>query len=189
MASQRDIIKQLSDRELTKQLMFSQGLLVVLSLILSFILFDHLSQWFHYFQLDSSEIAWYGVLPGLIIVAYDSLLMYILPERFYDDGGINNKMFRNRSVGSIFLIVLFVAVSEELLFRGVLQTTFGYFIASAIFVLVHIRYLKKPVLLLSVLLVSFYIGYLFEVTGNLYATITAHFIVDFISGLVIRFQK
>src|SRR5699024_11474282 len=59
----------------------------------------------------------------------------------------------------------------ELLFRGVLQTTFGYIPASVIFALVHVRYLSKPVLLISVLLISFFIGYLFEVTGNLYVTI------------------
>ncbi|WP_404453206.1 type II CAAX prenyl endopeptidase Rce1 family protein [Oceanobacillus kapialis] len=49
--------------------------------------------------------------------------------------------------------------------------------------------MKKPVLFISVLLVSFYIGYLFEQTGNLIVTITAHFIVDFLLGLTIRFYK
>src|SRR5690625_262268 len=88
-----------------------------------------------------------------------------------------------------FFISLFVAVFELILFRFVLQTVFGYFIASTIFVLVHVRYLKKPVLFVSVLLLSFYIGYLFEVTGNLFVTMIAHFTIDFLLGLIIRFQK
>ncbi|WP_106497377.1 CPBP family intramembrane glutamic endopeptidase [Lentibacillus sp. Marseille-P4043] len=189
MARQRDIIQQMSDKELGKQLILSQMLLFILSFVLSLFFFDHVAQWLDYFQLDMREVVWYGVIPGLVIVLCDLLLMYIFPKRYYDDGGINNKIFQNRSIGSIFLIVLLVAVSEELLFRGVLQTTFGFILASSIFALVHIRYITKPVLLVSVLFVSFYIGYMFELTGNLFTTITAHFIVDFLLGLIIRFQK
>lgn len=84
---------------------------------------------------------------------------------------------------------MLVAIAEELLFRGVIQTTFGYLISSTLFALIHFRYLKKPVLLISVLFVSFYIGYIFILTENLLVTITAHFVVDFTLGLVIRFQK
>src|SRR5690625_3487599 len=98
-------------------------------------------------------------------------------------------MFQNRSIGDIFLLALIIAISEELLFRGIIQTTFGYFIASLIFALVHLRYLKKPVLFLSVLLLSFYIGFLFKITGSLLVTITMHFTIDFLLGLMIRFQK
>lgn len=86
-------------------------------------------------------------------------------------------------------MTLLVAIAEELLFRGVLQTSFGYFIASGLFVLVHFRYLKKPILFLSIIVVSFYIGYIFVLTENLVVTITTHFVVDFILGLVIRFRK
>ncbi|MTW84972.1 CPBP family intramembrane metalloprotease [Virgibacillus dakarensis] len=189
MVSQRELIKRMSDRELTKQLMLSQLFLFILSLVLSFILFNNMAQWFQYFRLDGYEILVYGVIPGLIIVTVDVILMAVLPEHYYDDGGINDKIFKNRSVSSIFIVVLVIAIAEELLFRGVLQTTFGYVTASTIFALVHIRYLKKPVLLLSVLFVSFYLGFLFERTGNLLTTMTAHFIVDFLSGLIIRLSK
>ncbi len=189
MVSQRELIKRMSDRELTKQLMLSQLFLFILSLVLSFILFNNMSQWFQYFRLDGHELLVYGVIPGLIIVTVDVILMAVLPEHYYDDGGINDKIFKNRSVGSIFIVVLVIAFAEELLFRGVLQTAFGYVTASTIFALVHIRYLKKPVLLLSVLFVSFYLGFLFERTGNLLTTMTAHFIVDFLSGLIIRLSK
>ncbi|GGB33717.1 CAAX amino protease [Lentibacillus populi] len=189
MVSQRELIKRMSDRELTKQLMLSQLFLFILSLVLSFILFNNMAQWFQYFRLDGHELLVYGVIPGLIIVTVDVILMAVLPEHYYDDGGINDKIFKNRSVGSIFIVVLVIAFAEELLFRGVLQTAFGYVTASTIFALVHIRYLKKPVLLLSVLFVSFYLGFLFERTGNLLTTMTAHFIVDFLSGLIIRLSK
>lgn len=189
MPSQREILNQLTDRELTKQLLFSQGLLLFLGILLSLILFDHPAQWLHLFRFNSFEIVYYGVFPGLIVVAVDAVLMYILPERYYDDGGINERIFANRSVMGIVGLVLLIAIAEEVLFRGVLQTTMGYVIASTVFALVHIRYLKKPVLLVSVLLVSFYLGYMFKLTGNLFTTMTAHFIIDFLSGLLIRLKK
>ncbi len=188
MPNQSEIIKRMTDKELRKQLIFSQLVLLIISLLLSFILFDTMAKWLILFRFNLHEIAYYGVLPGLIIVAIDIILIYLFPKKYYDDGGINDRIFKNRSIIEIFTISLMVAVSEELLFRGVIQTTFGYVIASTIFALVHIRYLKKPVLLLSVLIVSFYIGYIFVLTENLFVTITAHFFVDFLLGLVIRFK-
>jgi hypothetical protein len=186
---QSEIIEQLSDEELKQQLFLSQGLFILLSLILSFFLFDHVTDWLLYFNWEPKQIFLYGVIPGLIIVLIDIILILALPKRYYDDGGINERVFKGKSVCYIFILSLTVAFAEEVLFRGVLQTTFGYLIASTVFALVHVRYLTKPVLLISVLFVSFFIGYLFEFTGNLLVTITAHFIVDFLLGLFIRFQR
>nr|GGG65044.1 CAAX amino protease [Virgibacillus oceani] len=183
------MIEQMTDKEIKMQLILSQMLLFALSMLLSIFLFEHMSQWFYYFSLNIEQIVYYGIIPGLIIVVLDLLLIYVFPKRYYDDGGINVKLFKNRSVLDICFIALIVAVSEELLFRGVLQTSFGYIAASVVFTLVHIRYLTKPVLLISVLFVSFYIGYMFELTGNLICSVASHFIVDFLLGLVIRFQK
>lgn len=186
---QSEMIKLMSDEELKKQLLLSQLIFAVLAITLSIFLFENIGEWLLYLNWDIQEIIYYGVIPGLIIVFIDILLMLTLPKRFYDDGGINERVFKNQSIGYIFILSLVVAISEELLFRGVIQTTFGYVFASFIFALIHFRYLKKPVLLISVLFVSFYIGYMFEITGNLLVTITAHFTVDFVLGLLIRFRK
>lgn len=186
---QNDILQNISDKDLKKSLLFSQALFLLISLLLSFILFDHFFDWFQYFNFNLQELIYYGLIPGLMIVSIDLVLMKILPKRHLDDGGINERVFQNRSVPDIFFLALVIAISEELLFRGVIQTTFGYVAASIIFALVHFRYLKKPVLFISVLLLSFYIGFLFKITGNLFVTITMHFIIDFLLGLIIRFQK
>lgn len=186
---QNELLQNISDEDLKKSLLLSQGLFLLISLLLSLFLFEHFFDWFHYFKFNLVEIIYYGLIPGLIIVIIDIILMRNLPKRYWDDGGINERIFQNRSIGDIFLLALIVAISEELLFRGLIQTTFGYFIASIIFALVHFRYLKKPVLLVTVLLLSFYIGFLFEITGNLLVTITMHFTIDFLLGLMIRFQK
>ncbi|WP_373892672.1 lysostaphin resistance A-like protein [Virgibacillus sp. CBA3643] len=186
---QSEIIKMMSDEELKKQLLLSQFLFLFIGFILSIFLFNKLTDWFIYMNWNINEIVYYGIIPGLIIVFIDILLMIVLPKRYYDDGGINERIFKNQSIAYIFILSLVVAISEEVLFRGVIQTTFGYVFASVLFALVHFRYLKKPVLLVSVLFVSFYIGYMFEITGNLLVTIIAHFTVDFLSGLLIRFPK
>src|SRR5690625_5546204 len=116
----------------------------------------------------------------------DILVMEVFPKRYLYDGVMNEIVFKNRTIADIFVLTLVIAISEEALFRGVIQTTIGFIPASILFALVHIRYLKKPVLFISVLLMSFYIGYLFEITGNLYVTMTVHFIVNFLLGLMIR---
>jgi membrane protease YdiL (CAAX protease family) len=186
---QDELLQEISDETLKKALILSQFTLLLLSIILSIFLFDHFLDWYTYFHLNIKEIIYYGMIPGLIIVVIDLILLYSLPKQHLDDGGLNQRIFQNRSITEIFFLTIMIAVCEEVLFRGVLQTTFGYIIASVVFALVHLRYLKKPVLLASTLLISFYIGYLFEITGNLMVTITAHFIIDFLLGLMIRFQK
>jgi len=189
MRKQKDVIKYLSDKELKYQLIISQGIIFIVSVILSFFLFDSVLDWFYYIEFQPKEIIYFGGSTGIVIVLFDLLIMYLFPVKWYDDGGINKRIFKNRKIGDIFLIVGIVSISEELLFRGVLQTTFGYVIASSLFALVHIRYLTKPLLLISVLITSFYIGWVFELTHNLLVTIAAHFVVDFLLAVIIRYQK
>ncbi|WP_404453209.1 type II CAAX prenyl endopeptidase Rce1 family protein [Oceanobacillus kapialis] len=136
--SQRDIIAKLTDQELRKQVMISQFLLVAIAIFLSLFLFDSFTDWMHYFKWDLEEIVYFGMLPGILIVLIDILLFITLPHAAFDDGGINERLFKKQSVGFIFLLSFFVACSEELLFRGVIQTSFGYIIASILFALVHI---------------------------------------------------
>ncbi|WP_044476910.1 CPBP family intramembrane glutamic endopeptidase [Oceanobacillus massiliensis] len=186
---QSEIIKQLSDSELKKQLFLSQSLFFILSILLSGFLFDKLTDWQLYFQWDITELLFCGVLPGLLIVSIDVLFLFWLSPKYYDDDGINERIFGNRSVRFIFSFTLFVAISEELLFRGVIQNVFGYLIASSLFAFVHLRYLKKPVLFISIMFISFFIGYMYERTNNLLVTITLHFLVDFLLGMVIRYKK
>ncbi|HLR71583.1 MAG TPA: CPBP family intramembrane glutamic endopeptidase [Pseudogracilibacillus sp.] len=187
--NQTELIKQMSDEELKRQLLLSQSIFFLISIILSFFLFSNISDWLHYISFDFKQIVLIGVLPALAIVLIEVILYVFVPARYFDDGGINEKVFRNQSIGSIFLISIVVAIAEESLFRGVIQTSFGYIFASVLFVLVHFRYLKKPVLLTLVIIVSFLIGYLFEITENILVVIAFHFMVDFLLGIFIKFQK
>ncbi len=186
---QYELIKQMSKKELRIQLFFSQGLFFLLAIILSFFLFDSFLDWLDLFKWNMKEIFIFGFLPVLIIVSIEIALMYVTPEKRWDDGGINKLIFQNQPISFIFVFTLTVAICEELLFRGVIQTTFGYLFASILFALAHIRYLKKPVLFLAALFLSFYIGWVYEYTANLIVPIVMHFFIDFLLGLVIRLKK
>lgn len=184
-----ELVLKLSHKQLLQALFQSQFIFFSIAIVLSFFLFDHIHEWFTLFTVDVKQILFYGVIPGILIVCINIFLTVILPAEWLDDGGLNEKLFKHSSILQIFCIAAIVAISEEVLFRGLIQTVFGYFFASAIFVIVHIRYLKKPVLLISITAVSFYIGYLYVLTTNLFVTMMVHFIVDFILGLFIRYKK
>lgn len=186
---QYDLIKQMSKKERRIQLFFSQGLLFLLAMILSFFLFDSFLDWLNLFRWDAEGIFIFGFLSAIIIVSVEIAFMYVTPEKYWDDGGVNELIFENQPISFIFVFTLTVAICEELLFRGVIQTTFGYLFASILFALAHIRYLKKPVLFLAALFLSFYIGWIYEYTANLIIPIVTHFFIDFLLGLVIRLKK
>lgn len=131
----------------------------------------------------------FGFLSALVVIFIELVIIYITPKKWWDDGGINELIFKNESVSFIFIFTLTVAICEEFLFRGVVQTTFGYVFASVLFAVVHIRYLKKPLLFFAVLFLSFYIGWVYEHTANLIVPIVMHFFIDFLLGLVIRLKK
>ena len=189
MPSQSEIIHQLSRKELRKQLILSQGIFLVLGVVASFFFFGRAGYWFQVLNLDWKDIFLFGFVPALFLVIIEIILYRMLPKSSFDDGGINEKIFRGESVGWIFLIALVVSVSEEVLFRGVIQVAFGYLFASSLFALVHVRYLKKPVLFIMIIVTSFLIGYLFMVTNNLLVTIVFHFLVDFLLGIYTKYTS
>ncbi len=161
-------------------------MLLLVSIILGLILFGEF--WFltGMIEFNWKDMILYGGGTACLIVLIDLLLMKILPENQLDDGGINERIFANLSLLHIVILSLVIAISEELLFRGVIQTNFGLFIASGLFAIIHVRYLAKPVLFISVVGISFMIGILFELTGNVLVTITAHFFIDFTMGCLIK---
>lgn len=91
---------------------------------------------------DLSILKYGAPLAALVIIA-DLMVMKWAPKHMYDDEGINEKLFRERSYPHIVILTLFIAFAEEILFRGVIQTHFGLWAASIIFAILHFRYLKN----------------------------------------------
>lgn len=185
---QAEMIKHMTDRQVLTNLYLTQLLILVVSFVIGWIFLPDFELISNMFRLEWGIIALYGGGSALIVLLIDFSLMKVLPNKMYDDGGINEKVFERRPIWHIFIICLVVSFSEELLFRGVLQTLLGYVIASSLFAVMHIRYLSKFILFFVVVALSFFLGWIFEVTNNLYVTFFSHFLIDFVLALFIRFK-
>jgi uncharacterized protein len=130
-----------------------------------------------------------GVASGLAVVAFDRILQRLVSEKRLDDGGFNRLLFQNLSYVEIAGITAWVALGEEMLFRGALQHWLGIIGTSLLFTLLHFRYLKQWILVGAVFGISCLFGGLTEWTGSLIPAVVAHFTVDFILGLSIRVAR
>jgi membrane protease YdiL (CAAX protease family) len=131
----------------------------------------------------------FGVGLGFLIVVIESILMYMVPDEWQDDGGINRLLFKNRSVGHIFIIAVVSSFVEELLFRGAIQYWLGVWGTAFLFILLHVRYLKQWLLVLVLAVISLAFGYVVEHSHVLAPVILAHWLNNFCVGLLIRFSK
>ncbi|WP_409301437.1 lysostaphin resistance A-like protein [Peribacillus sp. SCS-155] len=179
------IIKQLTDRELMFSLVSTQFLVIAAASVLGFFLFDGISSFTDLFQFNK-DIFLVGGTAGVLVVLLDVFFMKVLPPSVQDDGGINERIFTSLTYPMIFVIALLVAISEEVLFRGVIQTHIGLLWASLIFAMVHYRYLFNWFLFFNVMLLSFLIGMIYEWTHNLLVTIFMHFVIDFVLGVIVK---
>ncbi len=186
--SQKEIIKSLSQKDLYMNLYFTQGIFLFLTLLFSLIFKQGVNEWLALFHFEWRSLLMWTVPTVVIIVVLDVLLWIKVPKKWIDDGGINERIFSNISVYHLLLISIIIGVSEEILFRGVLQVNIGYVASSLLFAFMHIRYITKPVLLLFVTLLSFLLGWIFMVSGNLLVPIVIHICIDFLLGLIIRYN-
>lgn len=184
----KETVAGLTEKELLFHLIATQILLLTISGILGMILFDSFNEFEGLFIWKDWNILLVGLTAGAAVVVMDFIFMRYLPKSYYDDGGLNERIFKNRSVVQIMLIAAMVAISEEILFRGVIQTNTGLIISSIIFAVVHYRYLFNWFLFINIILLSFLIGYIYMVTNNLVVTIVMHFFIDFILGIIIKFK-
>lgn len=183
-----ELIKDMSPKEIVYHLYFSQLAFAILGVILALFLFDDVAAFLKILEWKPVDIFFVGTIVGIGVVVVDLLMMKWIPKKSFDDGGINEKMFQTRSIPHIFLLTIIISTTEEFLFRGVIQTHFGIWVASILFALLHIRYLHKWLLFLSVVIISFLLGYVYEVTGSLFVTIWAHFLIDVLLAIKIRYD-
>ncbi|WP_274364478.1 CPBP family intramembrane glutamic endopeptidase [Paenibacillus thermotolerans] len=139
--------------------------------------------------LPDSYIPWvWGLVFACVVFAADALISRWVPEEFSDDGGINEKLFGRRPVWHIALISLIVAVCEEMLFRGAIQYMIGPYWTSIVFATLHVRYLRHWLMTGLTFSISYGLGWIAVQTGSLWTPIAAHFIIDLVMGLTIRFR-
>ncbi|WP_310550127.1 CPBP family intramembrane glutamic endopeptidase [Paenibacillus glufosinatiresistens] len=179
--------QELTDRLLLANLYFTQALTFIIGLI--WIVLQKRNP-LELLQIPNSYdfLAW-GLGLALAMLLVDLLLTRVVPENTMDDGGINELLFRSRPVWHIVLLSAIVAVCEELLFRGAVQHGFGIYWTSILFAVIHVRYLRHWLPTGWVFLSSYGLGYIYVMSGSLWAPIVCHFVIDLFSGLVIRYRR
>ncbi|WP_339272142.1 CPBP family intramembrane glutamic endopeptidase [Paenibacillus sp. FSL W8-0187] len=178
---------QLNDRLLLINLYLTQALTLIAGLI--WILFQQRNPFGLFIIPKDIEFVYWGLGLAAAMLVVDFVLSRFVSEDSMDDGGINEMLFRKRPVWHIFIIALIVSICEELLFRGAIQHAFGPYWTSILFALIHVRYLKHWLPTGWVFLSSYGLGYVYIQTGTIWAPILCHFLIDFISGMLIRFRR
>lgn len=166
-------------------LYLTQLLLLAVALTLS--LYVHgVEQTIDYFHLpDSMTLLWASLFAALI--AGGAILMeHVLPKDWMNDGGMNRLVFSHLSKLEIVIVCLMVGIAEEWLFRGVIQPFLGNGWTSGLFTLLHVRYLRKPLLIIGVYAISYMLGYLFEWSNGLLAPMLAHTLIDLVQAFYLK---
>lgn len=152
---------------------------------------------------DLVRAALVGVAVGLVTVVVSNLL-----ERWAEWARRLSEAFREMlgelTLGSVFVIALFSAFGEELLFRGFLQQALathafsgdwadalGLIVSSVVFGLLHVGPDWEtfwPWTVMALLMGGAF-GLMFLQTGSLLAPILAHFTINFFNLILIAHER
>jgi membrane protease YdiL (CAAX protease family) len=142
-----------------------------------------------FFDFYDIKMWGWGIGFGCVVVGVDLLLYRWGPARWWDDGGINRLLFAGRSALHVLLIAATAGISEEIFFRGAMQTWLGMAGSTVLFVLLHTRYWRYWLLVLMVTLISLGLGFMTERTEVLAPAVIAHAWIDFWLGLFMRNEE
>ncbi len=149
-------------------------------------------------SLFSTEHPYKGIIISVLsiigLVLYGILLNHYIPSDKLDN---TNKTYQDFSLFKILVFMLLVAVFEELLFRGIIQSIafllidnkwIALVIATILFVLFHFNYFKNPIMLLNITLPGVVFGWLYFETFNILVPIFVHFLVNVIMTILYKFD-
>ncbi|WP_255298357.1 CPBP family intramembrane glutamic endopeptidase [Brevibacillus dissolubilis] len=180
-----DRLLELDERTLRLNLLLTQGILLLIATISAWLvhswqgLLTELRPPAPHFVLTAVGIS-------IGVVGLNLLMDRFLPKSWLEDGEINNRVFQGLSLGSTAGFCLLVGVAEELMFRGVVQVLLGNVWTSLLFTLIHFRYLKKPILVVSVFATSYVLGWLYDWSQSLLPSMVMHGLIDFFLALWIQ---
>ncbi|WP_028610499.1 CPBP family intramembrane glutamic endopeptidase [Paenibacillus harenae] len=180
-------VDDLDDRMLLINLYGTQALTLIIGILWVLFQRQNLIQLF----TIPKELAflWWGAGLACAVILVDLLISRFVPEEANDDGGVNDRIFRKRPIWHIAVISFVVSICEELLFRGAIQHAIGPYWTSIIFATIHVRYLKHWIPTGLVFSISYGLGWIYMQSGSIWAPIIAHFLIDFVMGLIIRFRR
>lgn len=178
MTSTRE--SQLTRRDLVSSMAVTTVLLLLVSCLVLFFsqinILDHMNALIRGVPSSILDYALLIFVPALV-VGLEWLLFRFVPQRYWYDP-LNDQLGKKFSLFELALFFAVGAVSEELLFRGVLQNLFGFFIATILFVLIHVRYLKRFFLLGVSLILGCSLGCVYLLSGKLWVVVLCHFLLN-----------
>ncbi|MFD2332174.1 CPBP family intramembrane glutamic endopeptidase [Cohnella sp. GCM10020058] len=180
-------VDELSDKMLLVNLYATQALTFIIGLAWVFFQGQNILEIFSV-QGSYNFLYWAAGLAALV-VAFDIGISRWIPDEAKDDGGVNERIFKNRPLWHIVLLCAVVSICEELLFRGAIQHSFGPYWTSIIFAAIHVRYLRHWIPTGMVFAISYGLGLLLTHTGTIWAPIFTHFLVDLTMGIIIRYRR
>ncbi|UWG98852.1 CPBP family intramembrane metalloprotease [Dehalobacter sp. DCM] len=120
-----------------------------------------------------------------ILLILQTIFLRTIPwKKLFD--GINQLLMERFSLLELIPIFFVGAISEEFLFRGLIQSVLGIWITALIFTLIHYRYWRKSYILLEVFLMGLILGYVFYFSGNLWVPVMCHFSINIITAFLVK---
>lgn len=169
-------------------IVISQGLLLVVTLILYYIF--RREYWVTDFwdgSMGLAQIFYAGLVIGVGIRIFSLVMIEALPgyaqvmERTVVDTlkGIDN--------WDLLLVSLPPAIIEELAFRGFLQPFIGVWLTSLVFAILHWGFVKELWAYgFHAFVISLLLGWVYIATGSLLTTMIAHFVNNLLAGLYVQ---
>lgn len=120
-----------------------------------------------------------------VLFILQAIFLRTIPwEKLFDE--INQMLLERFSLIELVPIFFLGALSEEFLFRGIIQTVVGVWLTAIIFTLIHYRYWRKIYILIEVFLMGIILGFVFYFSGNLWAPILCHFAINILTALMFK---
>jgi membrane protease YdiL (CAAX protease family) len=184
----KDRLEQLDVRTLRLNLYLTQGLVIASAAVASCLLHGW-QETITLFSFPGWRDLAIAVAVALLVAGVSIGMERFLPRHWQDDGKVNERIFLGLSLPKTFCLCVLIGVGEEWLFRGVVQPLAGNVWTSLLFTFVHFRYLRRPLLLVSVFGTSYLLGVLFDLNGRLLPPVTAHIAIDFILAVYVQRTK
>ncbi|MDH7517330.1 MAG: type II CAAX endopeptidase family protein [Candidatus Thermoplasmatota archaeon] len=158
-------------------------------------MFNHLK--LRWEGIDSAFL--WGILAAIImfvIVFAIGMILYYGTKISEENLSNIKELASNLSVASMFFVIIFQSISEEIFFRGFLFEKIGLvagdmiaiFITAVLFGLAHISYGKIYPVVMPVIM-GVFLGFIVVKTKNLYSAITAHMIFNLSTFILYLFAQ
>ena len=175
-------------------LVFTSFTFICAAIIFAFLVYDVLTiQDFLSFDEPVKMVT--NIIISLIgLLLFGVILTIGIPSKYIDD---TNKSFQNMSLSTIFVFLFIGALFEELFFRGIIQNSIYIFTgnrwiaiitATLLFVAFHVRYFKKPIMLINITVPGLVFGWIYFETNNLLVPFLVHFLMNLGITLLLKYN-